>query len=186
MASMLMALTACNEFAVAHPKSPPVSSNTASEESAPVNHTIVAPEPDAAVVAPLLDAQELDMLARINQHRAQYGLRPLRIAGPLVASSLWMSQDMAARNYFDHTDSLGRSCFRRMDDFDYVGELTRGENIAAGNGASAATYLQWLYSPGHNANMLSPNFNLIGIARAYNSHSAYGWYWTTDFGRAAK
>jgi hypothetical protein len=30
--------------------------------------------------------------------------------------------------------------------------------------------------------MLSANFRVIGIGRAYNGNSSYGWYWTTDFG----
>ena len=30
--------------------------------------------------------------------------------------------------------------------------------------------------------MLNPNYTVIGIARAFNANSKYGWYWTTDFG----
>jgi hypothetical protein len=30
--------------------------------------------------------------------------------------------------------------------------------------------------------MLNPSFVVIGIGRAFNSNSTYGWYWTTDFG----
>lgn len=37
-------------------------------------------------------------------------------------------------------------------------------------------------SSGHNQNMLNPNYRVIGIARAYDAASSYGWYWTTDFG----
>jgi uncharacterized protein YkwD len=30
--------------------------------------------------------------------------------------------------------------------------------------------------------MLSANFTEIGIGRAYNPSSTYGWYWCTEFG----
>jgi chitodextrinase len=30
--------------------------------------------------------------------------------------------------------------------------------------------------------MLDPDFKVVGIGRSYNSASAYGWYWTFDFG----
>jgi hypothetical protein len=40
-------------------------------------------------------------------------------------------------------------------------------------------------SPGHNANMLSPNFVAIGIDRAFNHNSDFDHYWTTVFGSIA-
>jgi uncharacterized protein YkwD len=128
-----------------------------------------------------LDAEEQQMVVLINQHRADNGLTPLQISADLDASARWLSQDMATKSYLDHTDSLGRSPDSRMTLFGFNGS-TWGENIACGNDTAAATYKQWLNSPGHNANMLGPNYTLIGIARAYDSNSQYGWYWTTDFG----
>src|SRR4051812_13498281 len=50
-----------------------------------------------------MDAEELKMLTLINQHRADNGLTPLKISPALSASAQWMSGDMAAYNYFDHT-----------------------------------------------------------------------------------
>lgn len=122
------------------------------------------------------------MLVLINQHRTDNGLQPLRLQRLLSRSARWLSQDMATRSYLSHTDSQGRDSFQRMDAFGFELNGWRGENIACGNGDSDKTYLQWLYSPGHNANMLGEHYTLIGIARAYDSSSAYGWYWTTDFG----
>src|SRR5215217_4904836 len=57
-----------------------------------------------------------------------------------------------------------------------------GENIAAGYATASAAFAAWKASAGHNANMLSTYFKEIGIGRAYNANSTYGWYWTTDFG----
>ena len=128
------------------------------------------------------DSDEQRMLVLINRHRANNGARPLKTHDTLIRSARWLSEDMAARDYMRHVDSLGRDSFQRMDAFDYDGSGLRGENIADGNGDADATFVQWMDSPGHNANMLNPHYTLIGIARAYGADSKYGWYWTTDFG----
>jgi len=93
-----------------------------------------------------------------------------------------MSEDMANNNYLSHTDSLGRDPFTRMSAFNYITSMYEGENIAAGNETGADTFAQWQSSPPHNANMLDANYLVLGVGRAYNASSDYGWYWTTDFG----
>eukprot|EP01041_Mallomonas_annulata_P015586 gene15586-32927_t len=56
-----------------------------------------------------------------------------------------------------------------------------GENIYAGGQSAAEAFDAWKNSPGHNTNMLRPQYNYIGIGIAYNGNSNYGWYWTNDF-----
>lgn len=128
-----------------------------------------------------LDSEEIAFLSLINAYRAQNGLAALQVSVALTQASDWMSNDMASKNYFSHTDSQGRDPFVRMTAFNYNYSWA-GENIAAGNAAAQATFTQWKNSPGHNANMLNANYKVIGIARAQNSSSTYNWYWTTDFG----
>ncbi|HUF52498.1 MAG TPA: CAP domain-containing protein [Dehalococcoidia bacterium] len=94
----------------------------------------------------------------------------------------WMADDMAHNNYFSHTDSLGRDPFTRMDQLGYTYNTWRGENLVAGTDTAAYAFEMWVGSPGHNANMLSPNYTVIGIARAYSASSSFGWYWATEFG----
>lgn len=129
-----------------------------------------------------LDSEEQAVLTLINNYRAQNGLGALSLNAQLNAASEWMSNDMAAKNYFSHTDSLGRDPFQRMAAFGYNYNTWKGENLAAGVNTAQAALDLWKGSPGHNANMLNPNFKVIGIGRAYNAGSKYGWYWTTDFG----
>jgi uncharacterized protein (TIGR03437 family) len=131
---------------------------------------------------PTLDGEEQAVLKLINDYRAQNGLNPLRASLALTRAADWMSADMAAKNYFSHTDSAGRDPFVRMTAFGYNYGGYRGENIAAGYNDAARTFNLWRNSPGHNANMLNANFNVIGISRAYGAASTYKWYWTTDFG----
>ena len=132
--------------------------------------------------AAALDAEEEAFLALINSYRADNGLGPLSLNSQLDSDAVWMSQDMAAHNYFSHSDSLGRDPFQRMADFGYTYNTWRGENLAAGVQAAQAAFDLFKGSPGHNANMLNSNFKVIGIARAYGSGTTYGWYWATEFG----
>ena len=129
-----------------------------------------------------LDGEEQAFLRMINDYRVANGLTPLVASPGLSSSARWMSIDMAQKNYFSHTDSLGRDPFTRMKAFGYTYNTWLGENLAAGYADAASTFNQFRGSPAHNDNMLNPNFQVIGIARATNSSSLYRTYWTTDFG----
>ncbi len=83
-----------------------------------------------------LDGEETAFLGLINNYRAQNGLGPLTISTNLNRSSAWLSQDMGAKSYFAHTDSLGRSPSQRATDCGYPGGA--GENIAAGTNWDSA------------------------------------------------
>jgi len=135
-----------------------------------------------AVAAASLDREELAFVSLINSYRRQHGVQPLKISDKLDAAAAWMSADMAGKNYFSHTDSLGRNPFQRMAAFGYTYNTYKGENIAAGNGTASGIFTQWKQSAEHNANMLNPHYKVMGIARAYNNDSKYRWYWTNDFG----
>jgi uncharacterized protein YkwD len=66
-----------------------------------------------------LDGEEASFLTLINNYRAQNGLAPLTLSDQLNVVARWMANDMAANNYFSHTDSLGRDPFVRMDQLGY-------------------------------------------------------------------
>jgi len=131
---------------------------------------------------PALDAEEAAFCRTINAYRAQQGLPALRVSTSLGKAATWATNDMAQKNYFSHTDSLGRDPFRRMTAFGYGYSTSKGENIAAGNATAAATFAQWKASSGHNRNMLTASYSVIGISRSYSTTSTYKWYWNTDFG----
>lgn len=138
-----------------------------------------------------LDSEQAAFVTLINNFRAQNGAGPLQVSVALQNASQWMSADMAAKNYFSHTDSLGRTPFARMQSFGYP-YSPNGENVAAGYADAQNAFNQWLNacdpdSTGkctyaHRLNMLNPNFRVLGVGRAYNANSTYRWYWTTDFG----
>ncbi len=143
---------------------------------------LILQSPASAPAAAPLDSQEQALLLLINQYRSANGLRPLAIDPQLQDAARWMSVDMANKNYFSHTDSLGRDPFQRMAAFGYNYNVAKAENLAAGATSADTAFELWRHSPGHNANILGSELVAVGIGRASNPSSAYGWYWTADFG----
>ncbi len=132
--------------------------------------------------AQALDSEEQTFLATINDYRTQHSLGTLTKSPTLDNVAGWMANDMATHNYFAHQDSTGRDPFARMDQMGYAYNTWRGENLVAGTETSAASFYMWSTSPPHNENMLGEHYTAIGIARAYDATSTFGWYWATEFG----
>ncbi len=129
-----------------------------------------------------LDPEEIAYFSLINQYRQANGKPTLALNSILTNTAHWMSQDMANKNYFSHTDSLGRDPFTRLAAFGYTSNVWKGENLAAGYKAASGVLAGWQASPAHNENMLQENFHTLGISRTYNANSTYKWYWATEFG----
>ena len=141
------------------------------------------PSASALAADPVLDNEEKALCKLVNTYRAQNGVPALKLSVSLTKASRWMSADMATRNYFSHTDSLGRSYSRRISDFGYTGAY-KAENIAAGSNYASATFNQWKNSATHRKTMLSSTYKVMGIGRGYYAYSTYKMYWTMDFGSA--
>jgi uncharacterized protein YkwD len=129
-----------------------------------------------------VDAEEQAFVLYLNDYRTQKGLQPLSISSNLNRAASWMAADMAGKNYFSHTDSLGRAPQGRVNDCGYGWGV--GENIAAGATRSTglAVFNAWVASAAHNANLLTSTYKQVGVARAYNASSTYQWYWVANFG----
>lgn len=132
--------------------------------------------------ATALDSEETAFLRLINDYRARNGVPAVQPSAPLRRSAAWMAADMATKNYFSHTDGLGRQALERARDCGYPSPV--GENIAAGTNSDTAAeaFAQFVGSAPHKANMLDARYRVIGISRAMNAASTYTWYWATDFG----
>jgi uncharacterized protein YkwD/uncharacterized protein YraI len=127
------------------------------------------------------DSEEVGVLALINEYRAGSGLPALSLSSSLSSAAAYHSVDMAENGYLDHTLLDGTTVEQNMANFGYEGG-THGENIAAGTETAAEAMQTWQGSAEHNANMLDASYGAIGIGRAYDPNSQYGWYWTTIFG----
>ena len=88
--------------------------------------------------------------------------------------------DSLLNDYFDHQSRDGRSPADRATAAGYPSRFV-GENIAAGRPTAEGTVQQWLESPGHCVNMLSPEYGVLGVGHATTSRSL-GHYWTQLFG----
>jgi uncharacterized protein YkwD len=132
------------------------------------------------------------MLAAVNAHRrsgATCGARGAFAAAPALAwnaaltqASVTHSDDMVARNFFDHTGSNGSTLGTRVTAAGYQWSRV-GENIAAGQADVAQVVDGWMKSDGHCANLMNPSFRDIGVACvAGNANTSYRTYWTQDFG----
>jgi uncharacterized protein YkwD len=149
----------------------------------------------ALVAWPPVAAQqdpEARLVQLINEYRAANGRSPLSVDTTLTAAARWLSNDMLEKDYFSHTDSLGRSLGERLQDFGFQG-YAAGENIFMAWSSSQQATLgisepedvvtAWRNSPGHNAVMLTSYFTHIGVGRACGWWgSYYKCYWTADFG----
>ena len=106
---------------------------------------------------------------------------PLAWSDALAAIALAHSRDMAGADYFDHVDRRGAGVGERARRHGYAWRAI-GENIAAGQGAPQQVVAGWLASPGHCANILSPDFAEMGSGYALDDRAAMKIYWTQVFG----
>lgn len=111
-------------------------------------------------------------LCLVNDERRSRGLSPLRSNGVLATAAERHARDMAAKHYFAHDSQDGRSFLDRIKAAGYVRgarSWTVGENLAWGSGDRAAPgriVTEWMNSPGHRANILSPRYKEIGFGMA--------------------
>lgn len=140
------------------------------------------------VAASPYDGEELEVLRLINGYRQQNGLEPLLLSDTLSVAAERHSEDMARYGFFAHDTyassyyPVGSEPWDRMAAEGYDYNTYRGENIAVGYDTAAEAFGAWRNSPSHNAAMLDGRYRVVGIGRVYDPGSAYGWYWTTDFG----
>ena len=105
---------------------------------------------------------------KVNEERSKNGVSTLSYNTIMEKYARIKSQDMGDNNYFDHKDLNGNLITAKMQN-DGVTYSAWGENIAYISGISDANVLaekfmtNWMNSQGHRDNILSTNFNSIGI-----------------------
>lgn len=122
-----------------------------------------APKPPTPSQPPAagLSAEERQMVDLVNQARQAEGLPPLTADPELSRVARIKSQDMVSKNYFSHQSPTYGSPFDMMKKFG-ISFRSAGENIACNRSVQAA-HQALLESPGHRANIMSRDFNRIGI-----------------------
>ncbi|MFD9003167.1 CAP domain-containing protein [Streptomyces sp. NPDC059582] len=150
------------------PKTTPSTEPTATKE----------PRQSSAPVTVSATAQaEAEVLKLVNEERAKVGCSAVTANGALTDLAEAFSEDMAQRNFFDHTDPDGATPWDRAAKAG-ISDLG-GENIARGQADAAAVMNAWMNSPGHRANILNCDFQTLGVGVHLGEG---GPWWTQDFG----
>ncbi|MFE6222833.1 CAP domain-containing protein [Streptomyces sp. NPDC057854] len=167
---------------------------TAAPTTAPAPARTTAPEPARTTAAPTAGTDPApgggrqddgggqgsaadQVLSLVNAERAKAGCGPLTANATLARAAQGHSADMAARDFFDHTNPDGDGPGERVTAAGYPWS-TYGENIAKGQTTAEQVMEAWMNSPGHRANILNCDFKELGVG----VHTDGGPYWTQVFG----
>ncbi|MFJ8886906.1 CAP domain-containing protein [Streptomyces sp. NPDC102402] len=149
----------------------PASSSPATRKPAAPSRTADAP------ASPSSTSAQAAVLALVNQERAKVGCSPVTTSASLTALAQDFSEDMAARDFFGHTDPDGATPWDRAAAAGVQG--LGGENIARGQADAQAVMDAWMNSDGHRANILNCDYKTLGVGVHLGSG---GPWWTQDFG----
>lgn len=139
---------------------------------------------------------ERQMLDLINAERVSRGLNPVQLELRLNVAAEDHSEWMIATDTFSHTGIGGSTPTERIRDADFTlsGSWTTGENLAwqSERGATGLSddvtdlHNRLMDSPGHRANILNPNFELIGIGIERGEFEGFdGVFVTQNFARTS-
>ena len=147
-------------------------------------------QPQAFAQTPTLSTEQWSMVNLINKLRTQNGVAPLEVSVSLQNASQWMATDMASNNYYGYRDTLRRSPGTRLLAFGYTSYWGEDQSNTYSDAQNIFNY--WMIdcvpdqngacTLGHKRFLLDPRWVVMGIGRAYNANSQYGWYWNLDLG----
>ena len=112
------------------------------------------------------------VLEMVNAERSKRGLTPLQMDQTLLDCAMQRAAELSV--LFSHTRPDG-ACIFEMDPKIYA------ENVAAGQSSAAQVMDSWMNSTGHRENILTAEFQSIGIG-CFRIGNVY--YWTQNFGIA--
>ncbi|POX52526.1 RNA polymerase [Streptomyces sp. Ru71] len=155
----------------AHRTDTPAPTATRPARSAPAPARGAAAQPASSDLA-------AQVIALVNKERQAAGCAPVTDDDRLRDAAQAHSDDMAARDYFDHVSPDGTDPGARITAAGYRWS-TYGENIAKGQQTAQSVMTSWMNSPGHRANILNCSFKNLGVG----IHDGDGGpWWTQDFG----
>ncbi|MBE6800933.1 MAG: hypothetical protein E7529_06980 [Ruminococcaceae bacterium] len=133
----------------------------------------------------LTKTTDYSLIEKINFHltnglRAINGVAPLKYCSDAAEVAQAHSNDMAKRNFFDHTNPDGKRVSDRLT-AGGVEWYACAENIAAGVYDPYALSNGWYNSEGHRKIILNAKYKYIGVGFAYSEKSNYKYYSTQNF-----
>ncbi|NEA59149.1 CAP domain-containing protein [Streptomyces sp. SID13666] len=123
------------------------------------------------------DRRAQQVVGIVNVERLKHGCGPVTANGKLAAAAQAHSDDMAARDYYEHATPDGKDPGARLTSAGYP--WTRwGENIAKGAKDPRAAMAAWMKSAAHRSTILNCAFKEIGVGVSMRPN---GPWWTQDF-----
>ena len=121
--------------------------------TAPVSTATAAPMSERATAQ---QTYQRTAFRATNNRRENHGLRRLKRNDCVQKYAVRNARRMARRGEMEHQklEPIMRDC----------GLNYAGENIAYGYPTGRAVVRGWMHSPGHRANILRPQFRLMGLA----------------------
>ena len=140
---------------------------------------------DGGDKAPKLSEEEKKILELTNEARAKEKLPPLAVNAALTLAARDHSANMAKQRRMAHElDGKTPADRARAAGYPFA---RLGENVAFGAGPGGETdviFKAWMDSKTHRDNVVSKEYQEIGIGRVTNEHGEI--YFTQVFGRARK
>lgn len=145
-----------------------------------------APPPPSAAASVAARVLSLTNEARAQPRNCggrQFGASAALRPNPrLDSAAAAHARQMAQHSYLEHEGRDGTGPADRVTRAGYRWRSV-GENIASGQTTAEQVVQEWLRSPVHCANLMSPSFVEMGLAYAVNVNSAAGIYWVQQLGR---
>ena len=128
------------------------------------NTSAFATDVTVSVTCRLNQASAAEVLNIVNSERAKVGSPALVWDADLERVAMQRAAELAG--YFTHTRPNGHDCFQALNEFGISGNYSaNGENIAYGPIKPFDVMTLWMNSEGHKQNILSTDYNCIGIAK---------------------
>lgn len=145
----------------------------AAPEAAPAE----APPAARALVADSNAAAILTVFTKINEYRASRGLNPLKYNATVAGLAQEWSNSIASREVIEHRANFWTDP-RALKPNNGAGEV-----IAIRTDRDASQLVEWWKgSPGHNAMLLDPRFNVMGAGITYTDRQYRIWGVVNFFG----
>lgn len=132
----------------------------------------------AGTTPPVNPSYEQMVVQLVNVERQKNGLPELYYDSAISDVARTKSADMAVNSYFSHYSPTYGMASDMLLSFG-ITWTAWGENIASGQDTPEMVVSQWMNSPSHRENILSPNFTFLGVG--YYVDSSGTPYWTQMF-----
>ena len=119
-----------------------------------------------------------DVIRLVNEERAKVGVKPLRAAFDLSEEAAIRAGEVS--EVYSHTRPDGTPFSTVFEEGSYEAV---GENLQAGASTPEEAIRQWMNSPSHRENILSEEYEELGVGYIYVPESKYKHYWVQLFRR---